>query len=375
MPLISDFEGRATVIAVATPGNVGLPSPQVALVKQLGSLPRQLSPGSTIVWVCAASATPVAPFEIDGCRVVPVRIRPDKTVQGRIRWIQDPFVCRWDGATVSLVVPDAADGVAKETVLQISTALGWEVRSVPLWFEGGNMLQVGDILLLGRDLAYKNGIPKAGSWLDQNRKRWETLEAAFKSTFHVSKVVWVGTDFEVALPMGCVATTKPSWQPLFHLDLFLLPGGMNPDGVPRLFLGELHNIDLINTSETDRETLFLLQGALDEVEAHLLRSIPQVELSRLPIITTLQENRLAVQSLCNGWVEVGPHGRRAYLPDYGRNNRQDRYAGMCHAAHEAASLTLAQWGFRPVWVDMNFKKVAREGGALHCAVKILKRTP
>lgn len=188
MPLLSDFEGHATGIAVTTPGGVDLPDPVSLLHKQLGNLPTHLHPQCQIVWICAAANTPVAPFEIDGTKVTPVRIQPDRERgQGRMRWIQDPFVCCVDGTDRTWVIPANADSLAKEVIAKMARQMERQLMMSPLHLEGGNMLQLGDVLFLGKDLAHLNGIPRQGTWLHPARAPWEALEATIKKLFGVKK--------------------------------------------------------------------------------------------------------------------------------------------------------------------------------------------
>jgi hypothetical protein len=120
--------------------------------------------------------------------------------------------------------------------------------------------------------------------------------------------------------------------------------------------------------------LQVLEGALEEVSLTLQAQIPGLQLERLPIITTLQGDRLAVESLCNGWVEVTPSSQKAFLPDFRCRRTNDQYAVVRHEAHLLAENTLKKCGFATQWVDMDFPGLARRGGALHCAIKVLERT-
>jgi hypothetical protein len=374
MALLSDFEGSATMIAIATPGKGVLRNPHATLAKALGDLPSLLHPRCKIIWVNGSLGDPIAPFEIDGRVVIPVQIQTGDKMPGRMVWMQDPFVCQHHAGVTTLVLPSHANGREQAMVQQISLYLGWEAQAVNLHLEGGNMLQIGDALLLGKDLAYQNGIAQLKTWLHPNRAAWETLESKFCAVFGTKRVVWVGTRHQVVLPVGCEAIVKTTWQPLFHLDLFLLNAGVNHRGNPRIFLGELFNIDHLELSDDDHAALAVLRDALDEIGLQLLGDFPGLEIARLPILTVLQANRLSVQSLCNGWTEVTAGEKQAFLPDFRKSTLYPTYQDQVDQAHLLAEASLENWGFCTRWVDMNFSQLAREGGALHCAVKILERT-
>jgi hypothetical protein len=374
MSLLSDFEGCASVVAVATPGKQPLGEPQARLAEVLGNLPGKLAASCIILWIHAGKETSDAPFEIDGRTVIPVFIAPSDAVPGKVRWLQDPFVCALTQGAPTLVVPVQSNGLSKETVLRLAASLNWLVKPVPLHLEGGNILQLGEYLLLGKDLAYQNGIERVDTYLSPKREPWAALEAQIQSAWGAKQLVWVGTDHEVRLPVVSTARVAPTWQPFFHLDLFLLPGGRSPEGNLRLFLGQLVNVEHLGLTEMHRQAFAQLETALDGLEVLLRAAIPGLEIARLPILTFLQGSQLLVQSLCNGWVEVTPTTKQAFLPDYRPQDLPPAYRLTVDEAHLQAEQSLKAWGFTTRWVEMNFPKLAQDGGALHCAVKVLVRT-
>jgi hypothetical protein len=374
MALLSDFEGRAIKIAVATPGEVDATQAETLLTRQLGNLPRLLHPDCQIFWIHGCTNGPITPFKIDGRAIVPVPMPHDQPLAGHMRWIQDPFVCLRTDDTTTLVLPRDAAPVAKEMVLRLASALQCTVKPVDFWLEGGNMLTIGDMLLLGKDMAAQNGIPQKENWLLPARDQWETLEGTLATCFGSMQIVWVGTKLRLHVTVTSAAVKKEGWQPFFHLDLFILPAGYNVHGHLRLFIGEICNWDHLGLTDRHIADLERLQRSLEEVVDHLLGALPPIEIARLPILATFTAGQLFVESLCNGWVEHTAQEHIAYLPDFGLNDRRDAYAQHRHAMHLSAERVLSKWGIKPIWINMNFDDLASDGGALHCAVKILERT-
>ena len=145
MALLSDFEGRATKIAVATPGLIDPATAQANLARQLGNLPAHLHPDCKIYWIHKASDAPIPAFEIDGRAIVPVPVCTGEQLPGHMRWVQDPFVCVVEQGQPALVLPIKASVIAKEMVLDLAAALGWRVKPVDFWLEGGNVMAMGDV--------------------------------------------------------------------------------------------------------------------------------------------------------------------------------------------------------------------------------------
>ncbi len=374
MALLSDFEGKAIKIAVATPGDVDATRAHSLLRQQLGNLPGQLHPDCQIFWVHRSTNGTIAPFKIDGRAIVPVPLYTEQPLKGHMRWIQDPFVCLQQHAGVTLLLPANTDEIGRETVRALSRALDCPVQHTDLHLEGGNILQLGDTLLLGKDLAYQNGIPQQSSWLKPDREAWTVLEGKLKVCFHAKKIVWVGTKHQMELGLDCTAVARCSWQPLFHLDLFVMPGGISEAGHLRLFLGEVDCWEQIGLGNQGTEAIKQLKLALEEVKSGLTEAIPNVQIARLPILAAVQSGRLSIDTMCNGWVEAGRNLGGAFLPDFGRNARKDAYAQDRHTAHLNAEQPLAAWGLKCQWVDMDLGQLSTEGGALHCSTKILERT-
>lgn len=372
MPLLNDIQGSAAEIMVYHHyhGPADAPAP----VASLGNLPAMLPEGCAIIWVMHSAVPLTFPHDIQGRPLYPVLV--DARIRaGRGRWLQDPYLCLDDGKQTELVVTRDAEVFALDAGRRIAAATERVYRSVRWRFAGGNLLRLDDVLLVGRDLALDNGLKAQGDFIAPDKAAWETLEGQIRATCCVEKIVWVGLQCKFEPPVKPIGQVAQTWQPLFHLDLFLLPGGRNAAGQLRLFLGEVYPVPDLHVDATQQAALDSLADALDEVGAQLRKSLPGLELQRMPIIVHPSAHQLMVHSLCNGWLDRSPAGDLAYLPDYRTAALQPQYASAAASAHALAEERLHAWGIKARWIQMDFHVTAQDGGALHCAVKILKRNP
>lgn len=385
MSLLSDFEGHAGELLLLTPCSADHLQPLSLLAGQVGNLLPLLAENCKVYWACASRHIPQAPFEIDGRQVVPVQLSGIPAASDHARWVQDPILIHQTDAGRRVLQPvppantlDSPNRFAVDTALAraLAQALQCPVLGTSIAAEGGNVMRLADHLLLGRDIGLDNGIARSGPHLNPGRQDWEILGKRALEEFGGEKVVWVGCERMASHGLkGLAIKSTPSWQPLFHLDLFMLPGGKGPDGQLRLFIGKIQNLETQSIRPEDLQSLQLLQAMLDEVETSLRQQISGVEIAHLPIMASVHEGSIAIESLCNGWVEVGSQGRLAFLPDYRTHPHRDQYAVRRAMLHDLAADTLAHWGFETRWVDMDFPNLSRHAGALHCAIKILSRTP
>lgn len=376
MSLLSDIDGKTSLILVASPGLTKPGEAQARLAAQLGNLPKALPTDCEILWLMEpdASGQEVPHFVLDGKTVRPIPVSALSLRGGRMRWVQDPYLCRRGDMGPELIISATAAPAAKEASIQIASVTGRVIRPVDLRFEGGNLLQLGDTLLLGRDIAYQNGIVHQGKSLEPNEKAWCHLESRIRAAFGVQKLIWVGTQRQVQPGLPSCAISQTTWQPFFHLDLFLMPGGRDPAGHLRLFLGKVYPIGNIRMTPAETGAIQVLAEALDQIALQLACQLPGLVLERLPILVSPGGGGLHIRSLCNGWVDIDAKQAIAYLPDFRKAEPEDQYEQIVQQAHLAAADTLGRCGFRLRWIDMNFNQLATEGGALHCAVKVLART-
>lgn len=371
MALLNDIDGNTRQIMVYSDQDEALD--MSVLLNKLGDLPRQLPSDCSIVWVVRSAKPLKFPAHASGRSLLPVLI--DSSIDAsRGRWLQDPFLCLSGHERTELVVNKDADDFVRVAAFQIAAATGWTIRPVDLRFAGGNLLRLDDVLLVGKDLAFENGISPQEDFLAPNKAAWEALETKLRTLFQVKHIVWVGLARKFQPKIRPIGLKELTWQPFFHLDLFLMPGGRDREGRLRVFVGEIHPVTDIYADEEQGIALHALRIALDEVASKVRHDLPGLVLERLPILILSGPQQLKVYSLCNGWLDRGAHGAQAYLPDYRAAIGETQYTLQIAEAHAVAEARLLSLGFATRWVQMNFIEYASDGGALHCAVKVTHRT-
>lgn len=374
MSLLSDFEGFAKVILVTSPGRIHASEAQATLKKQLGNLPIALHAKCKILWMFTAEATTAsfAPFEISGRAVLPIPLFSKYEASGNFRWVQDPFYIANDSLGRYILMPSNAAPETKMLCLELAIYLQCRVKRTKLLFEGGNMLRIGNTMLVGKDTAFINKVEQQGAFLNPRQKTWLALENEVKMAFSTSHIIWIGLQRKISHGFeGPAFAPATSWQPFFHLDLFLLPAANDPNGNPRMLVGKIENLNDEKLSINQRSQIAQIEQQLNEVIALITYEMPQIKIARLPIITKVEGNRMAVQSLCNGWVESWGTQTKAFLPDFRNHLSSNQDAKQTERFQLEAEATLKAWNIHCRWIDMGFRELSREGGALHCSVKIL----
>lgn len=369
MTLLNDIQG-STRLCMTSSDDTGTQSVE-ALLDKLGNLPDQLPPGCCIVWVVRLAKPLKFPAHAQGRPLLPVPIY-SRIDAPRGRWLQDPFLCLSGPERTELVVDKDADDFVRVAAFQIAAATGWTLRPVDLRFSGGNLLRLDDTLLVGKDLALENGIPAQDNFLKPDKAEWEALETKLATLLQVEKIVWVGLRRKFKPTIPPMGLGDPTWQPFFHLDLFLLPGGRDAQGRLLILLGK----PTLNREDDDLACaqLKVLQSALDEVEANLRRDISDLAIDYLPILIALQNERWLPLSYCNGWIDCTGADKTVYLPDFSGWEPTVATGYRIETIQAAAERTMENHGFSVRFVKMKFEEYLTDGGTLHCAVKVLKRS-
>ena len=298
-------------------------------------------------------------------------------------WPQDPFlVLRLPGGEHALLASrDFERAEDREMARALATELGWELRSSPLYFEGGNIASDESVIFLGADTVVRNVVD---------------LELEPAEIVH---------RFEELLGAP-VVVLGPSPQPIAHIDLAFTPlGGGRVVVADARWGADLVSASLNDTPEIaaqfeERTRAFFFGHP--EIERLLLADGSELEAPDLAQQTRLAvDASLGVAPLLDGIAEglrsqgyqvervpllVGakpPNGdsgpgypmlsynnvlleslegeERVYLPRYG-------FAPL----DDAATSAWQSFGFEVVVID-GLATSAMYGGALRCAVKVLAR--
>lgn len=289
------------------------------------------------------------------------------------RWAQDPFlVMQMPGWTVLL------DSLHNRRLcdfflpLEIAQQAGPEflVRPTRLYLEGGNVLRGRRAAFIGQDLVQQN-------MLRLGRSEAEVLQE-FRDVLGVETLLPVGLGHSV--PRLQVEGGEPgeggrTWQPLFHIDLFLSLGGTDAESGqelvflarPRLCAGVLRAAERpsVLASEAEPHADGLFEAVGQQLSAAGFRVIG------LPIFFYDR----ATFSWNNGLVEVDGDHKRVYLPSYRCEHDPEQLNPSFEILEAEVEAIYAGQGFTVVWFRNGrfWRTLARHGGSLHCAVKVMAR--
>jgi|SoiMethySBSTD1v2_1073268.scaffolds.fasta_scaffold47102_5 hypothetical protein len=293
-------------------------------------------------------------------------------------WAQDAYVAVTDDAGRSILCEgvhfprrdDAtiADDVAAQT--SISALQSY------LYFQGGNVLEVGDYVLIGKDYIQAN----------LGRAHLETEDkilAAFKKVFG-KNIISLGRsepiqeDHRKYLGGG-------HYQPIFHIDMYVTPTGkIGKDGKPVVFVAS-PKLGRQAVGEKSKPTDYDIY--FDEA-ADQLSGVADVR--RLPILPSFirfrskdgADGRYYFLSYNNAIVENYGRSSNVYLPTFSQDvdtYRKDR--NVTHYEGEAAKRQALDRAAKAAWEKLQFTVYQMDGledlaigwGCVHCITKTVAR--
>ncbi|HVO03855.1 MAG TPA: hypothetical protein VMT54_16760 [Candidatus Cybelea sp.] len=278
-------------------------------------------------------------------------------------WAQDRFLVCCAGAET--VVVGSASSAAGETPLCAASARGIAGHaSVPLRFEGGNILADAETCFIGADLVTGDGFGRFAPHVESRRalraigcSRPLARRGPARFEIEPGDRRW-RQDVD-----RCIARSG-SRQPVFHIDMFMTLAGRN-----RVLLGDpVWASAVIGVKLPDGFPAF----AFDEIAASLRDDGFEVIRNPLPFVyfddprAKLREWFYASANNC--WVEwvEGERGR-IWLPEYG--------FGAWPELKATDDLNAAIWcalGFDVIRTG-DFLPLAADLGSLNCISKILAR--
>lgn len=282
-------------------------------------------------------------------------------------WTQDMFLAREDGL---LLTPPQFDRYQDlEAATSLAKNAGLQTKAADFYFEGGNILATGDLLLIGVDTITHNG------------GDIETVCSAMDAT---RTPLVVGTAGPIP-PEQTQRTNRPekgwnetvrwkvsdgSRQPLFHIDLFIAPAGQSDDNKPRFLVGcPRRGAQELGHPNWDHA----LADQLDEVARQISKAGAQVIRNPMPLIWKDQpdlKHRTWLHLPVNNVVleDLGAEGRTVWLPCFG--------GGAWKELSRIDNTNAAIWamlGYSVIRVP-NLLTLAENLGALHCMAKVVARS-
>lgn len=325
----------------------------------------------TIYWLHPSNGSIAPePFTLGKHKVIPVPLASNNNIQfnGHSEWIQDPFVI----LKSRILIPVQANEIDWEIARRLAMHANLLIQPVNIRFEGGNIFTLGDHLLLGKDILLQNGINPPPS---RNNEKTKSLKILLKKVFAVNQITWLGNQAPLNISSFNHFGQKASYQPFFHLDLFLLPLGTNGSGQPQFALASLENEFLHGFDDDNQADLQQIREALDSTETQIKRAFGSLaEVIRIPCLLMLAGKILRLMSHCNGHCEKGYNGRRVLLPDFepGLHGSQ-LMKGLIRKLQSRVKELFTQKGIQAHFIAGDYFRKANNCGALHCETQIVQR--
>lgn len=246
-------------------------------------------------------------------------------------------------------------------------------------FGGGNFLPTDNYLLIGQNTLYLNKKRSSRSSSISNYKR--TFDNGLRKIFNIpqeTKIIHVGFDRAVEIP-GKKGET-PSYQPLFHIDLFFTPAGKR--GTKDLiYIGQIHenaySKNYLNSGKPYLNSSRLkivreLNALIKETANSILKDYDNFVFDTLPLVIKFGKLELDTNfiqlhpSFNNAIIEITQKSKKAILPDYVDSS----YVNFNYLK-EKAKAKFESDSFKVFFIAPPVDKMNK--GAIHCYTKVIWR--
>jgi hypothetical protein len=282
-------------------------------------------------------------------------------------WTQDMFLAREDGV---LLTPPRFDRYQDlEAANALASNAGYKSKASSFYFEGGNILPVGDFLLIGADTITQNGGDAQAicAAVDPTRKPVVLGTGTAVPSEQTKRTNRPRTGWNETLRWKVIDGSR---QPLFHIDLFIAPAGKTSEGTPRFLVGcPRRGAQELGHPVWDHA----LSDQLDEIAAQLSATGADVIRNPMPLIWKDQPDRKQRTWLhlpVNNVVleDLGPEGRTVWLPCFGGGTWEE-----LASVDDVNAAIWAMLGYSVIRVP-NLMALAENLGALHCMAKVVARS-
>lgn len=295
---------------------------------------------------------------------------------GLSAWSQDPFLVRKDPSGSSTLVfgsNKSVYGGLDDYLAKVQGIAG--VASTTLLLDGGNILAGEGSLLVGADLvarweSLERGDDLASSCLGdlETQRRLVVVKGLAPIRKERPQRVLSGNDYSWREDRDLVLSTNGTYQPVFHIDMFINFAGAGHDGRERALVGDPKLAAEITGLPLPPG--FPVQ-AFDDIAQSLTDNHISIWRNPLPIIAVDNHDRKTRDwiplSYNNCLVQTSPSkGDIVWLPHYGDKD------GLAIADHENQRVW-RELGFE-IMDAGNFLSVAPRLGSLRCLAKVLART-
>lgn len=300
-------------------------------------------------------------------------------------WAEDAYVViQQEGQGVPTLLEPAnftryddgfiADIVAAQTDI--------ESHSVPLYYQGGNVLIGDDYWMIGADYpskAHKLGLIQAQQG---ETKREASLRRYGEEIDATRRLIILGTKNPVPQErLREITVNGQTWQervffatgahqPLFHIDMFVTFAGRNSTGEPIAVVGDPRMAaQILGEAETPE----MLIPYYDDIAARLDAEGFKVIRNPLPLTyaddASRRERRWYFATANNALLEITDNAKRIWLPTYGHRSQQH----LVSTDKRNERIWREELGFE-VHLLADFNPFAYNAGAAHCISKYLERS-
>jgi hypothetical protein len=304
-------------------------------------------------------------------------------------WAQDPFVVlqndRSEGAFLQPLYSKRY--MDKFISLQLAAwpELDMMVKPTELLIEGGNVLAYNDLVLIGKDTLAQNllRLLQKMNRAAVNQEIRSELQAEFKRQLGIDNILWVGFDHARACYQR---PEQETFQPAFHLDLFLTAGGKNEKGEYVLFLGNPQlALNLLEGRVPATKTKFpaIAEANFKEIRKWFKQFESGAAAREIPlhiVDVPIYFFHDILFSFNNGLVEGPAAQKTAYLPTYRVGLAEDKYESLNDVfdiLEPEVERIFTDNGFKRVnWIGPGkfMRKLSMMRGSLHCITKVLARS-
>lgn len=293
---------------------------------------------------------------------------------GSLRWIQDAFVVQHSTVDVPrLLVPSRGSNEDHALAVALAQRAGLLLDVASFHFEGGNILEVGDFVLIGKDVWLQNGvIDDCGNW---DLERLASVKQRVAQCWPLHTVVWLGYH-ELRSFGGLEGMICPqSLQPLFHLDVQIMPLWIDASQL-WMIVGEVVEPYLVGNWSSVEEEIWSIKEGLDLVASQIERAFQgRGKVIRIPLLLMVEGKKKALRILshCNGYANYHPLGAEALLPDFlFELSLTNPHYGRVAKWQSAVVDCLRDAGVHSRFIQYPFYSSSQLGGALHCLTKVVR---
>lgn len=305
-------------------------------------------------------------------------------------WAQDPFSVLESKSGSTILLQPLFSNRYMDKFISLSLVANHElgldalIKPTDLLIEGGNVLAGKNFILAGKDLLAQNILRqlKKERGAKANPMIVEEMENRFHAAYGCDHVIWVGFDRAV---QNWKQKKELTYQPAFHIDLFITFGGIDESGKHLLFQGDPTlslellrdkvSSDLLISPPSALEQFGEMKQFWDSYHATRKPEMPSFNIIPLPLFIYGE----TIYSYNNCLVEAFDDQKIAYLPNYLVTPEEDQHAQLnpvFEILQKNVADTLYNHGFtKVVWIGPGkfFRTLCLMRGSLHCITKVLKR--